>query len=73
MPPPHITQQAVGRLFLKRMVLSFGFMAVAMTITSLITDHTLPPLLEVVTFLVLSFALFGVMALVQAGRGKAEE
>ncbi|MFG2375990.1 hypothetical protein ACGFY9_31520 [Streptomyces sp. NPDC048504] len=56
---------------MKRVVLSFGFMAVAMTITSLITEHTLPPLLEVVTFLVVAFALLGVTALIQAARGKA--
>jgi hypothetical protein len=46
-------------------------MAVAMTITSLITEHTLPPLLEVVTFLVVGFAALGVGALIQASRRKA--
>ncbi|MDV7221430.1 hypothetical protein [Streptomyces prunicolor] len=56
---------------MKRVVLSFGFMAVAMTITSLITEHTLPPLLEVVTFLVVGFAALGVGALIQASRRKA--
>jgi hypothetical protein len=58
---------------LKRVVLSFGFVAVAMTITSLITEHTLPPLLEVVTFLVVGLALYGVGALIQASRGKVKE
>jgi len=56
---------------LKRVVLSFGLMAVAMTITSLLTDHALPPLLEVVTFLVMAFALLGVGTLIQASRRKA--
>ncbi|MEV8537444.1 hypothetical protein [Streptomyces sp. NPDC051572] len=56
---------------MKRVVLSVGFMAVAMTITSLITEHALPPLLEVVTFLVVAFAALGVGALIQAGRRKA--
>lgn len=58
---------------MKRVVLSFGFMAVAMTITFLITEHTLPPLLAVVTFLVVGLALLGVGALIQASRGKVKE
>lgn len=56
---------------MKRVVLSIGFMAVAMTITSLVTEHRLPPLLEVVTFLVVAFAALGVGTLIQAGRRKA--
>ncbi|WP_327401889.1 hypothetical protein OG194_18100 [Streptomyces sp. NBC_01288] len=56
---------------MKRVVLSFGFVALAMTVTSLITEHTLPPLLEVVTFLVVAFAALGVGTLIQAGRRKA--
>ena len=58
---------------MKRVVLSFGFMAVAMTITFLITEHTLPPLLAVVTFLVVGLALHGVGALIRASRGKVKE
>ncbi|MFE9597711.1 hypothetical protein [Streptomyces hokutonensis] len=42
-----------------------------MTVTSLISQHELPPLIEVVTFLVLLFATYGVVALVRSARHKA--
>ncbi|UXX95005.1 hypothetical protein N7U49_29195 [Streptomyces sp. AD2-2] len=55
---------------MRRVALALGLGIVAMTISSLITDHALPPLLEVVTYLVVAFAVLGLMALRRTARHK---
>ena len=56
---------------MNRFVPALALGAVGMTVTSLISEHALPPVIEVVTFLVLLFATYGVVALVRSARHKA--
>lgn len=52
---------------MKRAALSLTFAAVGMTVASLVGRHALPPLAEVVAFLVVAFVVLGGMALVRTG------
>ncbi|MET9386581.1 hypothetical protein ABZY09_37420 [Streptomyces sp. NPDC002928] len=56
---------------MKRAAVSFVFAAAGMTIASLITRHALPPLVEVVAFLVVAFVATGVLTLARAGWRRA--